>query len=334
MQATHPMGRWRIAAGVAVAAIALAGCATADVDDEGDDGAVSGESAIREADLVYEGQLRAGDDLPEKTLHLTYDDGPGPRTVDLADYLAAHSIKATFFINGVNVSGRQRAIDSIIGRGHTLANHTQNHLLLPNQSNAKVLDEIQNTKAIIDAAQPNGPLFLRAPFAGWTESLQRLLTASPQVAGYVAPIHWDIGTRTTATSAADWDCWSKRMSVEACGDLYIAEITAKKRGVVLLHDIHNRTVEMTKYIIPKLLADGYRFTTMSEVPDVQAALRSPALRTPQAPNECFSGTLVKRVTDDVCVQSTYDKKWYRCHAGDWQKLPSNAECIERHALAR
>jgi len=245
----------RLLAPLLVVATAIVGCAAVE-GEEDSPGAAEGESALRESDLVYEGQLRAGTHLPEKTLHLTYDDGPGARTVELSEYLAEKNIGATFFINGVNVAGRQRAIDSIIGRGHTLANHTHNHLLLPNQSQAKVLQQIEDTRTIIDATTQgsNGPHLLRAPFAGWTEGLQRALTTSSRN-DYVAPIHWDVGTRTTAASAADWDCWSKGISVERCGDLYIAEIKAKKRGIVLLHDIHGRTVDMNKYIVPKLLAD-------------------------------------------------------------------------------
>ncbi len=310
---------------VAVSALALA---CGDVADEPDEAEVGGESAISEGDLLYEGQLR-GSALPDHTLHLTFDDGPGTRTTELAEYLAGQGIHATFFINGVNVGGRQRAIDTIVGRGHTLANHTQNHKLLPTLSGERVIREIADTDAIIQAAQPGGLHYLRAPYAGWTESLERTLTGSDQSA-YLVPIHWDIGTRTTRASAADWDCWSKGISVERCGDLYMAEIRAKGRGIILVHDIHGRTVDMTKYIVPKLVAEGFTFASLSDVPSIQAVEAAP--RTGQKGNECFSGSLVRRVTEGTCVLSTHDAKWYRCRSGEWARSSAtDAACTERPA---
>src|SRR6187401_3192303 len=111
-----------------LAAFASAGC-VADLDDDGEDDPVR----AGEEELVTERQL-TGSELPDKTLSLTFDDGPGPRTAELADWLAAKGIKATFFINGKNAPGRQAALDKIVGRGHLLANHTQNHLQLTSLS--------------------------------------------------------------------------------------------------------------------------------------------------------------------------------------------------------
>lgn len=308
--------------GVLLAGCLGAGCAAPAEDDE--DAVAEGDSAASASDLLFEGQVR-GDALPDKTLHLTFDDGPGPRTQELAEYLREQGIRATFFVNGVNVGGRQKAVAAIAEGGHTLANHTQRHVLLPSLSHAAALDEIAATDALI-RHDPSAPLYLRAPFAGWTESLQRSLERS-SLREYVAPIHWDVGTRTTATSAADWDCWSKRYDVARCGDLYLAEIRAKGRGIVLLHDIHGKTVEMTKYLVPKLRAENYRFTTLAEVP----AIRALASVTPDADGTtCFSGTLVARVPKGACVQSSYDDRWYRCTGADWTKSSAtDTACADR-----
>ncbi len=41
-----------------------------------------------------------GNRLPPGTICLTYDDGPGPETLELGRYLAEQHIPATFFVIG------------------------------------------------------------------------------------------------------------------------------------------------------------------------------------------------------------------------------------------
>ena len=79
-------------------------------------------------------------------------------------------------------------------------------------------------------------------------------------------------TTLTATAAADWDCWGKHISVEKCGALYMNEMNTRKRGIVLMHDIHSNTIDMVKQLVPQLKAQGWKFTTVPEVPSIKRAL--------------------------------------------------------------
>lgn len=45
-----------------------------------------------------------GADLPLGTISLTYDDGPGKDTIQLARYLGDEQVRATFFVVGQHVS--------------------------------------------------------------------------------------------------------------------------------------------------------------------------------------------------------------------------------------
>ncbi|MBX3188645.1 MAG: polysaccharide deacetylase family protein [Labilithrix sp.] len=294
-----------------IACGALTGCAADAVDDEelvADDGDGTSEDAI-----VSERQLM-GNELADKTINLTFDDGPGPRTKELADFLGAEGVKATFFINGKNVPGRQAAIDAIIGRGHLLANHTHNHLQLTRQSSGTIVKEVADTDAIIVAAQPQGPFLVRAPFGAWNGSTARAINGS-SMKKYVGSVFWDVGGALTSTAAADWDCWGKGVSVQRCGDLYLNEIRNKKRGIVLMHDVHGKTVDMMKNILPVLKAEGYRFVQCDQVPAVKRALGAVG-ETPSA-GGCSSATLGRSVPENACVQSRSDQKWHRCEAGEW-----------------
>jgi peptidoglycan/xylan/chitin deacetylase (PgdA/CDA1 family) len=76
---------------------------------------------------VFSAEPITGADLPDGQLVLTYDDGPGPNSLSVAEYLSDQGIEATFFVVGESfeklpdVPGRVRAL------GHRLGNHTWTH---------------------------------------------------------------------------------------------------------------------------------------------------------------------------------------------------------------
>ena len=65
----------------------------------------------------------------EKTLYLTFDDGPIPElTPWVLDTLDAHQAKATFFCVGHNVEKHPAIFQRILDEGHQVGNHTFHHL--------------------------------------------------------------------------------------------------------------------------------------------------------------------------------------------------------------
>lgn len=65
----------------------------------------------------------------EKRLYLTFDDGPIPEVTPwVLDQLAAYNAKATFFCVGENVQRYPRIFQRTVREGHTVGNHTFNHL--------------------------------------------------------------------------------------------------------------------------------------------------------------------------------------------------------------
>ena len=65
----------------------------------------------------------------KKVIYLTFDDGPNPGvTPQVLDILDRFEVKATFFCVGENVSRFPEVFDEVKRRGHTVGNHTFNHL--------------------------------------------------------------------------------------------------------------------------------------------------------------------------------------------------------------
>ncbi|HRO43590.1 MAG TPA: polysaccharide deacetylase family protein [Flavipsychrobacter sp.] len=65
----------------------------------------------------------------EPCVYLTFDDGPHPKaTVFVLDLLKEYDVKATFFCIGKNVVRHLEIYERILAEGHTVGNHTQDHL--------------------------------------------------------------------------------------------------------------------------------------------------------------------------------------------------------------
>lgn len=65
----------------------------------------------------------------EKTVYLTFDDGPIPEvTPRLLDLLDRYGVKGTFFMVGDNVRKYPELYHEVLKRGHRVGNHTMHHL--------------------------------------------------------------------------------------------------------------------------------------------------------------------------------------------------------------
>ena len=64
-----------------------------------------------------------------RTVFLTFDDGPIPEVTPwVLDTLDFYGVKATFFLVGDNVRRHPELLDEILRRGHSVGNHTMNHV--------------------------------------------------------------------------------------------------------------------------------------------------------------------------------------------------------------
>lgn len=65
----------------------------------------------------------------KKEIFLTFDDGPTPDiTQFVLTELKKYNAKATFFCIGKNIQNHPKIFQNIIADGHSIGNHTQNHL--------------------------------------------------------------------------------------------------------------------------------------------------------------------------------------------------------------
>ncbi|KZZ88836.1 Polysaccharide deacetylase [Ascosphaera apis ARSEF 7405] len=87
-----------------------------------------------------------------RTIALTIDDGPTPYTRDLSSVLDAYNARATFFIIGSHVKGREDVLREIVSRGHEVGNHTMYDVPSKNLSVEELKQSIEETDRIIHDA--------------------------------------------------------------------------------------------------------------------------------------------------------------------------------------
>jgi peptidoglycan-N-acetylglucosamine deacetylase len=185
--------------------------------------------------------------LQDREIVLTFDDGPNPSyTPQILDALAAEGVKATFFLIGA-MAQRYPALVRRIGReGHTIASHTQNHPLpFTSLTETRAQQEIETGIVSIAAALAGENCvapFFRFPGLG----------SSPRMEAYLKQRSFSIWS--VDFDADDW----KNIAMPEVVERAQRQILRKRKGVLLLHDIHRRTALALPRLLQRLKGHGYR----------------------------------------------------------------------------
>jgi peptidoglycan-N-acetylglucosamine deacetylase len=100
-----------------------------------------------------------GMNTTEKKIYLTFDDGPHPQhTIFVLNELKKYHAKATFFCIGNNVRLYPEVYKRIIDDGHSIGNHTYNHL------NGKKSKDNVYVNNVLDAAKYIDSSLFRPPY--------------------------------------------------------------------------------------------------------------------------------------------------------------------------
>lgn len=211
------------------------------------------------------------------TVALTFDDGPNAHTAEVLDALKELNVKATFFIVGNQARRHPDILARIAREGHLLANHSATHSVLGAAYDANPRALIEQVRQVDEQIAPlMGPhtmRFFRAPYGVWKHAHQDILNADPVLRAYIGPIYWDIGGDMRMSrdgyvmAAADWSCWRKGWSPHTCAKGYTREIRRKDGGVVLMHCIQINSGALVREVVPPLIAEGYRFVRLDQVPE-------------------------------------------------------------------
>lgn len=173
-------------------------------------------------------------DTEKKILYLTFDDGPHPEaTPFILNELKKHNALATFFCIGKNVNAYPDIYKRILDEGHTVGNHTQNHLNGWKTDNIIYMNDIAEAAKYIDA-----DLF-RPPY-GRITSFQAKHLRSAMRGRKSKVVMWDV-------LSADFDT---TITPQQCMENVIFH--AKAGSIIVFHD-SEKAFSKIQYVLPKIL---------------------------------------------------------------------------------
>lgn len=181
-------------------------------------------------------------DKTQKVVYLTFDDGPIPEVTPwVLDLLKDENVKATFFCVGENVQKHPSVFRQLLDEGHTVGNHTFNHIQGLKSDLDNYLSNIEKADKLI------GSTLFRPPHGFLKKRQYRALLKKYRI------VMWDVLSRDFDNSITATEVFENVMNFIRPGSL------------IIFHDSLKAEINM-KEALPKVIRslknDGYRFETI------------------------------------------------------------------------
>jgi peptidoglycan/xylan/chitin deacetylase (PgdA/CDA1 family) len=184
-------------------------------------------------------------DLAEKKVALTFDDGPNAiYTEGLLAGLKERGVRATFFLLGKAVEISPQLVEQMHKDGHLIGNHSYEHVNLSSLSDEAAIAQVDKTNEAIHQVTGEYPEYIRPPYGCWKSNLD-YDTTMIEVLWNVDPLDW------------------KTDNAPAVVERVLSEV--EENDIILLHDASESSVQAAFEIIDKLTAQGYVFVTVDEI---------------------------------------------------------------------
>ncbi len=176
---------------------------------------------------------------------LTFDDGPHPEYTDkIVDCLNKNESNATFFVLGRSVKAFKGVVRRTYLAGNDIGNHSYSHPELIFKSNDEVESQIVETDKLIKDEIDKNSYYFRPPYGAFNSRVIRIVNKPV--------ILWDVDT-------LDW----KYKNADRVYNYVLDNM--KDGSIVLMHDIHETTLEATLKLIPEIKKRGYQIVSLSQL---------------------------------------------------------------------
>ena len=184
----------------------------------------------------------------DKKIYLTFDDGPIPQVTDwVLEQLRLYNAKATFFVVGDNVRRNPEIFQKILTEGHSVGNHTQNHIKgWKNETDTYLANFQECEKSISDLKRSASNLF-RPPYGQIRRSQASEILKTHKI------LMWSVLTRDYEANLSERKCLNRAIR------------QTREGSIVLFHD-SLKAQNNLYYVLPRFLEHfskkGYEFCTI------------------------------------------------------------------------
>ncbi len=180
----------------------------------------------------------------EKKIYLTFDDGPIPEITEyVLEQLRDFKAQATFFCIGDNVRKHPAVYQKLLSEGHSVGNHTFNHLNGWQSENDAYLNNI----ALCDQQLGVETNLFRPPYGRIKRSQARSMSADRKI------VMWDVLSGDFSPNVSQKTCLEKSIK------------HTKPGSIILFHDSLKAAKNM-QYALPRYLEhfirEGYSFDAL------------------------------------------------------------------------
>lgn len=191
--------------------------------------------------------------VDNKTIALTFDDGPGAETAPILDILKEQNVPATFFNIGKNAAGNHDMLKRMDAEGHAIGNHSYSHgFNFDWQSAAAMSAEIEKTNDVITNVIGKTPRLFRPPYGVTNPNLARAVDKTK-----MHSIGWSL--RSFDTKAKD---------PQTLLDGILKQL--KGGDIILLHDTKPITREILTDLIINARKKGFTFVRVDKMLSLNA----------------------------------------------------------------
>jgi peptidoglycan/xylan/chitin deacetylase (PgdA/CDA1 family) len=167
-----------------------------------------------------------------KSISLTFDDGPHENTLKVIEVLKKYDIKASFFLIGKNIKGKEDILKKIIDDGHLVGNHSYKHDFWYSIKSVKnLVADIHQNNAAISSITGLIPNWFRPPYGVTNPRIANAIKATN-----MKSIGWSI--RSYDTVGADTNATLNRICKQING-----------ADIVLMHDHLDTTAQLLEDLI-------------------------------------------------------------------------------------
>ncbi|MFS8044884.1 polysaccharide deacetylase family protein [Rhizobium sp. BR 314] len=185
--------------------------------------------------------------LVDKEVILTFDDGPAPGKTDrILAALDKFGVKAAFMMVGEMAQAHPATAREVLAHGDAIGSHTFRHPDLDKMTFDAAMNEIARGKDAVTKAIGTDVPFFRFPYLADSRRLRNAMAARDMI---VMDVDIDSKDYFTSTPAAVVERTMK-------------QLRQRGRGIVLMHDIHLRTVRMLPVLLSRLEKEGYKVVTL------------------------------------------------------------------------